>query len=85
VTHRVQALQRGGPLDADGVRGTARGAGGAGARAAAAAGPPGARGQAELLHAAGATALHQLAHAVQADGGEEPPQGELGPAVALCR
>lgn len=74
--HRVQGLQRGGPLySACGLRPSGRAWGG---RAG-----PGCSGYAELLHATGAAPFHQSTNAVKTNGGKEAPQGELWSSIKL--
>ena len=74
LAHRVQGLQRGCPLHADGGQRSACGARGGGAG-------PGGSGKTELLHAAGAASFHQATNTVQTNGGEEATQEELRPSI----
>lgn len=74
--HRVQGLQRGGPLYSDGGLRPPSGARGSGAC-------PSRSGYAELLHAAGAAPFHQSTDAVETDGGKEAPKEELWSSIQL--
>lgn len=74
--HRMQGLQWGCPLHADGRLWSARGAWGGRAG-------PGGSGYTELFHAAGAASFHQSTNTVQTNGGKEATQEELWPSIQL--
>lgn len=74
--HRVQGLQRGCPLNADGGLWSACGAWRGRADS-------GGGGYTELFHAAGAAPFHQSTNTVKTNGGKEASQEELWPSIQL--